>query len=137
MKVAIPIWDGRVSPVMDTARHVLVVELTGSHELSREVMEVPEGNLPNRVNFLAQKGVDTLICGAVSQQFEQLAIASGIRVHPWFRGDVEQIIAAFSNGIFLHDDNFFMPGRGRRRQAGGRRCGQGRGFGRLRQFKEK
>lgn len=135
MKVAIPIWDGRVSPVMDTACHVLVVELAGCHEVSRALNDFPAGNLPNRVNFLVEKGINTLICGAVSQQFERLAVASGIRVHPWFRGDVEQIIAAFSNGIFLHDDNFVMPGRGRRRQAG-RRCGQGRGFGRLRQLKE-
>ena len=138
MKVAIPIWDGRVSPVMDTAGILLVVEVVDGCEISRETVFIPQGNISNRVNFLKDLNIDTLICGAISQQFEQMLFASGIESYPWYRGDVEEIIAAHAGGI-LQNDDFLMPGCGRRGRGRGRRRGRraGRaGAGNLRRSDE-
>ena len=137
IKVAIPIWDGRVSPVMDAAGHLLLVEINGGQEVGRSVIDLPRANIPARVDFISKLGIDVLICGAISQQFEQLLGASGIKIRPWFRGNVDEVIAAYSGGI-LQNDNFIMPGCGRRRRRGGRgKFRPGRGYaGRGRQFKE-
>jgi len=134
-KVAIPIWDGRVSPVMDTARQLLVIELADGSEVSRTVVDIPQANISGRTGFVSDLSIDVLICGAISHQFEQMLAASGIKAHPWFRGDIDEIIAAYHSGI-LQNDSFLMPGC-RRRGRGRSRQRQGReGRGRCRQYKE-
>ncbi len=42
MKVAIPTWRDRVSPVLDVARHLLLIELTDVTEVSRQEISLPE-----------------------------------------------------------------------------------------------
>ncbi len=136
MKVAIPIWDGRISPVMDTACRLLLVEIVDDCEVSRTVVDIPQVNIPDRVRFLSDLSVDVLICGAISHQFERMLAASGIMPKPWFRGDVDEVIAAHSDGI-LQNDNFLLPGGGRRRCQRRGRCRERRpGFGRGRTFRE-
>ena len=120
MKVAIPIWDGRVSPVMDTACRLLIAEITGSQEVSRTVVDIPQVSICHRASFISGLGIDLLICGAISHEFEQMFIASGVEMRPWYCGNVDEIIAAYSNGT-LQKDNFFLPGRALRRRRGNRR----------------
>ena len=135
-KVAIPIWNGRVSPVMDTACRLLVVDFADSREVSRDTWDIPQVTIPYRVSFLADRGVKVLICGAISHQFERMLAASGIEPIPWFGGDVDRIIAAYVGGA-LHNDNYRLPGCGRGRGQGRGRCrDRGTGFGRRKQLKE-
>ena len=119
MKVAIPIWDGRVSPVMDTACRLLIAEIVDSQEVSRTIIDIPHVGIPHRAGFVSGLGIDLLICGAISHEFEQMLIASGVKISPWYCGKVDEIIAAHSNGT-LQRDNFLLPGRASRRRRGGR-----------------
>jgi predicted Fe-Mo cluster-binding NifX family protein len=136
VKVAIPVWDGRVSPVMDTARRLIIVEIVDGREVSREIVEIPQTDISHSARFISGLGIDDLVCGAVSHQFEQMLTASGIRTRPWFCGDVDDIIAAHSNGT-LQNSGFFSPGCGRRRRRGKGRFRKGRaGFGQRRLLKE-
>ncbi len=121
MKVAIPHWRGRVSPVFDVAGTVLVAEIDeGAAQARREVIldcEVPQ----DRAARLAETGVEVLICGAVCRPLEMALSAAGIDVIPQTCGDVEQILTAFARGE-LRQDAFLMPGCcGRRRRFGARR----------------
>ena len=137
MKVAIPIWNERVSPVMDTACRLLVVEIVGGQEISRTIVDIPQADIHHRATFLSGLGIDVLICGAISQQFEQIIAASGIKMHPWYCGRGNEIIAAYSNGT-LQNGSFLSPGC--RRQQQRRRRGRSRadcpGSGRRRPLKE-
>lgn len=133
MKIAIPTWDGRVSPVMDTARHLLVTEYADGSEVSRETVIIPQADISSLVSFLMDIGIDILICGAISHQFERMLVASGIKPYPWFRGDVDEIIAAYSGGV-LQNDSFLLPGCGRRGRGRGRRRGRRAGLGGRKQF---
>jgi len=137
MKVAMPIWEGRLSPVMDSACRLLVAEINGGREISRLVYNIPPVDISGRARFIAGLGIDVLICGAISQQLEQMLTASGIRTNPWFRGEVDDIIKAHTDGN-LQNDNFFLPGcrhRGRGPGRGRRQGGRG-GYGRRRMNQE-
>ena len=134
-KVAIPIWDGRVSPVMDTARQLLVIELADGSEVSRTVVDIPQASISGRTGFVSDLCIDVLICGAISHQFERMLAGSGIKAHPWSRGDVDEIIAAYRGGI-LRNDSFLMPGCRRRGRGRGRQRQDRAGRGRCRQYKE-
>ena len=137
MKVAIPIWDERVSPVMDAACRLLVVEIVDDREVARTVVDIPQADIRYRADFLSQLGIDVLICGAISQQFEQIIAASGIKMLPWRCGWGNEIIAAYSNRT-LQNGSFLSPGcrRQQRRRGRGRPRADCRGFGRGRSIKE-
>jgi len=121
---------------MDTACRLLVVEFANGREVSRETWDIPQVITPYRVSFLADRGINVLICGAISHQFEQMLAASGIEPIPWFGGDVHEIIAAYTDGA-LQNDNFRLPGCGRRRRQRRGRCRDRRtGFDHRRQYKE-
>jgi len=127
MIVAIPVWQGRVSPVFDVAEQLLVVEYGGSAETTRRQEALSEQTPERRAERLRSLGVQTLICGAVSRPLEVLLAASRIEVIPRICGDVEEVLQAFlSTG--LRDDRFAMPGccgqRQRRRRGRCRRGGR-------------
>ena len=131
MKIAVPVWNDRVSPVFDTSRHLLVVELVDGEEVGREEHTVTDAFPPFRVRRLKELGVDLLICGAISNPVACLINAAGISLMPWVSGDVKDVLDAF-NGARLSDPRFRMPGcrgwgRGARR--GMRHAGR-LGFGR-------
>jgi len=129
MKVGIPVWCERVSPVLDTATTLTVVDLdAGGAETERAVAELPLGPLPRRVAAVAALGLDALICGAVSRPLHEMLEASGVRVVPWVSGEVGEVLSAFGAAGAL-DARFAMPGCG---QGGGRGAGRGgrRGGGR-------
>ena len=77
--------------------------------------------LDRRADRLAQQGVDTLICGAISRALESLLTARGVQVIPRVCGSVDEVLGAFCTGE-LDDERFAMPGccDGRRRRQ--RRC---------------
>jgi len=115
MKVAIPHWQGRVSPVFDVASNALVVEISDGVEHARQKVALDAEDPQLRAARLAQTGTDILICGAISWPLEMALSAVGIDVIPQRCGDVEQVLAAFIRGQW-RQDAFLMPGCGARRR---------------------
>ncbi len=109
MKVALPVWNSRISPLFDTARNLLVAEVEEGDVLSRAEVRFEEYYPPRRVNKLVKLGVNTLICGAISRQFAAMLIGSGITIVPWMSGLVEDVLQAYLEGR-LSDHRFLMPG---------------------------
>ena len=129
MKVAVPVWEGRVSPVFDTARRLAVLDVDGGKTLSRHEETLADEPTAMRVSRLVTMGVEVLVCGAISRAVAEMVGASGIRLIPFVSGDVEEVIQAFPRGDFP-SPAFLMPGccgrrhgfrggRGRRRSKGG------------------
>jgi predicted Fe-Mo cluster-binding NifX family protein len=126
MKVAIPHWDSRVSPVFDVAGHLLVVELKDGQVVCREEIELAVGSPRMRAMDLAGLDVDVLICGAISWSMEAMLLQMDIEVLPQICGGVDCVLSAFIAGE-LDQEFFRMPGCGeRRRRNAGRPCGRRR-----------
>jgi len=146
MKAAFACWENRIAPVFDTARRIHVVEVE-SGRIVREGQETLPGDQPVRKALhLAESGIGTLVCGAISRPLHGLVSSHGIRVIPFVAGDLREIVEAWLGGN-LRGDAFAMPGcRGRgglRRflgafdagkegwnMPGNRRAGRGAGGGR-------
>ena len=125
MKVAIPIWDGRVSPVMDTARQLLLVDIENGETASRKVVNVPPLQVSNLARFISGLGAEVIICGAICRQLETMLAAMGIQTIPWITGEVEDVISVFARRE-MPEKRFLMPGCGRGRRRGWRRGRGGR-----------
>jgi predicted Fe-Mo cluster-binding NifX family protein len=125
-KAAFACWDNRIAPVFDTARKIHLVEVE-SGRIAAESSEPLRDDLPvQRAFHLAELGVDTLVCGAISKPLHEMIASHGIQVIPFVAGDLVEIILAWRAGA-LCGDAFTMPGCCGR---GGRRFrGRGRGRG--------
>jgi len=123
MRIAVPDWKGRVSPVFDVARQVLVVDLDGGQELRRATENLGQTLPPLRAGELAGQGVNVLLCAGISVPLLRMLEAHGIRVIPGISGEVDQVLQGYLAG-HLADGRFSLPGW---RGPGGRRHRRGRG----------
>jgi len=147
MNVAFSCWNNRVAPVFDSAGQILIVQVE-SGRIVREEQQILPGDLPvQKALRLAELGIGTLVCGAISRPLHGMVNAYGIRVIPFVAGDLQEVVQAWIRGG-LKGDAFAMPGcsgRGRGRfgrmdgasredctmngRGGGRGQGGGRGMG--------
>ena len=118
MKAAFAHWDHRIAPVFDIARQIHVVAAE-SGRIAAEAEEVLADDLPlQKVIRLAELGVGTLVCGAISKPLQAMVAAYSIQVIPFVAGELREVIQAWLSGG-LEGDDFAMPGCcGRRRRRG-------------------
>ncbi len=109
-RVALPIWDGRVSPVFDVAEHLLLVELDGTQEGSRHLHALPQKESLARARTLSVEAVDVLICGAISSAMERAVASAGIEVLSGICGAVDDVLRAYARGHLGVDATLHLPG---------------------------
>lgn len=109
MRLAIPEHQGRVAPVFDACRRILIVdEAEESRTISVE--DWSHANRHNRPARLKELEIDTLLCGGISCRMEERIRALDIELTPWLAGEVNEILAAFREGR-ISDPQYAMPGR--------------------------
>ena len=109
MKVALTVWENRISPLFDCARMLLVADIVDHVETDRYFMPFHYESPFSRAANLSDLGIEVLICGAVSNLFANSIESYGIRIIPFVAGPVEEVIDAYlTNG--LCDLKFRMPG---------------------------
>jgi predicted Fe-Mo cluster-binding NifX family protein len=119
-KAAFAIWNNRIAPVFDVARHLHLVEAE-SGRIVRETQELLADELPARKALhLAERNIEVLVCGAISRPLQELVTAYGIQVIPFIAGDLQEVVQVWLSGGSDWRP-FAMPGcRGRRRRRGRR-----------------
>ena len=98
MRTAIPISAGRISPVFDAARRLLLVDIENGREVWRTEQIVEEPELGPRARRAAEFGADVLICGAISRPLEAMPSSAGVEIIPQTCGPVEDVLRAFISG---------------------------------------
>lgn len=109
MRIAFPIWEDKISPLLDTASRLLIVEMEDRNETSRFEIYLDEQDLSRRCFRIRGMEVDILICGAISHHFARMLVGSGIDVIPEISGQAEEVLKAYLKGD-LFNSRFLMPG---------------------------
>jgi len=129
MRVAMTTWNGRISPVCDVARQVLILDIEDGRVTARHEETLPGTEPHDQAVRLTALGLQMLICGAISEPMADLLAARSIRVIPFTAGATEEVLAAWQSGR-LTSPAMSMPGCcARRRCHGGRSGGRGRRAG--------
>ncbi len=115
MKLAIAISKGRIAPLFDTSRRLLILELGEDRPVWSEDLELLEDGEFSRVAVMTRLNVHTLICGAISRELAASLEGRGVRVVAFISGDIDRVVQAFLADT-LHSDVFCMPGCGCRRR---------------------
>ena len=109
MRVAIPVWQGKVSPVLDTALTLRIVDCDEKVRLYYHDARIPEQELSMRCIRIRGLNIDVVICGAVSTAMSEMLKASGIQVIFGISGCYEKVLDAYLNNC-LFCQEFMMPG---------------------------
>lgn len=124
MILALTVWKDRIAPVFDVAGNLMVLKIVDGKVESRKFFELPDAFVSGKIMSLSEMGVDTVICGALSQQAAWLLNSYNIKFFSFISGDLEQIIQSYLEGDF-NAECYAMPGC--RRQGGRGRNRRGRG----------
>jgi predicted Fe-Mo cluster-binding NifX family protein len=109
MKIAVPVWEDRVSTTFDFARRAVVVEADGAREVGRREAALPDEPALRRAGRLRELGVGTVLCGAVSRPLALAVREAGIELIPFVAGPVDAVVRAYLGGR-LADARFLQPG---------------------------
>lgn len=107
MRIAVPIWEGRVSPVFDTATRLVIIEVQGNKELKRFEADISTEELHKKCDLINELKIDCLICGAISRIFLERLNALDIKVIYGISGKVDMVVNAYLNNKHF---KFTMPG---------------------------
>ena len=109
MKIAITTWGNRVSPVFDSARTLLIADVSGQAVKDLTYEQFTPDNLAGLSAMLNKAGVCTLICGAISTQPANTLVDNKIRLISFVSGNAMDILATFARRNTI-DPSFMMPG---------------------------
>lgn len=115
MKIAIPVFENRISPRFDFAPGFGLYDIAGeSITASREISCEGWSDI-ERASKLKVFGVDTVICGGLPGYLQRILTNSGIKVIPWIAGNVSDALSLFIRGQ-LNSGMVICPGKGKRRR---------------------
>ena len=108
MKVAMTVWGNRISPVFDSAQTILLADIEDGKIVGQGREFLPRMVAPRLARMVAEKGIDTLICGAISERPTQIIKQSGIKLLSFVSGNAEKCLETYAEGGPL--ELFRMPG---------------------------
>ena len=109
IRIAIPIFHHRVSPLLDTCTRLLIIDYEGQTEVDRREVAFDMYSTSQRFEIVKKLNPDAIICCGISEVFDRMIQTAGIRLICGIVGDVQQVAEAF---IFnrLEAPCFQMPG---------------------------
>lgn len=109
IRVGIPIFRQRVSPVFDSCTRILIINIERGWEVERKEFYLDALALTERMTIFKKFGVNTVICGGISDLFANMILSAKIVLISDISGEIEQVLAAYL-AEKLDDSRFLMPG---------------------------
>lgn len=98
MRIALTVWKERISPLFEGARMLLVADIASGTVIARRYLPLRPEAIHCRAVRLAELGIDTLVCGAITRAQETLLQAHHIHVLADVTGRAEVALAALLAG---------------------------------------
>ena len=111
-RIALPIFQARISPVLDACRDLIVVDIEDGKEEKRMTVSLAEMSREERCAAIAGRNIDTIICAGISDRMSCYLENRGIHLVSGVAGNIDRIVAAYRQGR-LCEERYLMPGRRR------------------------
>jgi predicted Fe-Mo cluster-binding NifX family protein len=109
MRLAIPIYKSRISPVFDFSTKALIIDIERGREIGRSEVDLGGLSPQARVERLKSAGVNSLVCASISLPLQRMLVVAGLDVIPGIVGAVDEVLRAYRRGN-LKERRFMMPG---------------------------
>jgi predicted Fe-Mo cluster-binding NifX family protein len=94
-KVIIPLFGSRISPHFTYADMALLVEIENGHVAQSREIAFGQADELQRIQYLKNLEVDTLICGGISNIAERMLAEQAVTVISWVTGEARDALARF------------------------------------------
>lgn len=108
-RIAVPVFNGRVSPVIDTCTQLYMLESDGRQFVANRTVPMKGASIFERASEIKKLGIQLIICGAVGEAFYNLLKEADIDLVCGITGDIDEVIDAYRDGA-LSQVRFRMPG---------------------------
>lgn len=105
MKIAVTYENGQVFQHFGHTAQFKLYEAADGKITSTEVVDTNGSGHGALASFLAERGVDTLICGGIGGGAQAALAEANIRVMGGVQGDADQAAEAFLAGSLQYDPN--------------------------------
>ena len=126
--IAIPVFEERISPLLDVAERFVIYEVNEKHITQKIIINLNAVTERFRIQKLKELGVSVIISGAVSRYLSYIIDESGIRHIPWINGRIDDVIISYLENTLTP----VIPEKGscggmmhKRRLQAGTECGKG------------
>ena len=109
-RIAIPVFESRVSPVLDSCRRIVVLDIEGGREILRQEVYLEKMSIHERLEVITRWGIRKIICAGVSDVMCKFLAGKNIALISGIAGELEKIINAYICNC-LDDPCFLMPGK--------------------------
>jgi predicted Fe-Mo cluster-binding NifX family protein len=109
-RIAIPVFQERISPVLDACNRLLVVDIANGKEIQRTDVSLKKMSREERTEAVSRWNIDTIICAGVSELMCSYIESRGVRLISGIAGELEKIIDAYIHNR-LDQKCFMMPGK--------------------------
>jgi predicted Fe-Mo cluster-binding NifX family protein len=108
-RIIVPFFQERVSPVFDSCRRILVIDIEDGREVDRKEIYLDNLTLPERISILRRLGASAVICGGISEALSRMLGGIHIRLVNGVAGGVDEVVCAYLNDE-LESPRYCMPG---------------------------
>ncbi len=98
MKIAIPVFNSRISPRFDCAQEMLLVDVADGKIVAQWKISIEGLSSIEKNRTMLDLGVDTLICGGIDHHSMQWLKYHDLLVYAWLTGDVQDMLTCFLTG---------------------------------------
>jgi predicted Fe-Mo cluster-binding NifX family protein len=99
MKIAIPLFGKRISPRFDVAPRIGLYDIEGGKVAKYgEILCKEEWDGLDRILKLKEMEVDTLICGTMPRDLNDMLNSNGIKIFHRFTGNSRDVLKRFLKG---------------------------------------
>lgn len=95
MKIAIPVFQTKISPRFDQAQGFVVLEMENDNIIVRKTLTTQGWSVLDKMKHLVDLEVNTLICGGIDRASLQYLGFKGIKIYSWVTGEVEDAVSCF------------------------------------------
>lgn len=109
MKIAVAIWEDRISPVFDSSQKIGIFEIHDGSIYKTTEESLTDTSYQEKIDKLLHLQIKVLICGAISRPLACWIEATGIDLHSFITGLVEDVLTAYV-AEQLDNPIYQMPG---------------------------
>jgi predicted Fe-Mo cluster-binding NifX family protein len=102
--IALSIFGNRISSRLDMAEKLMIVKVDNMIIKNKEIFLLDSADILKKLNTLVNLKPDVLICGGLTNLCEKKLKNYKIRVIPWVRGETENILKLYLNGVLIGND---------------------------------
>jgi predicted Fe-Mo cluster-binding NifX family protein len=97
MKIAIPLFENRISPRLDCAKKFLLlkVEEKDKKVISSKETEIKTSDTGENIEFYVSNEIDVVICGGISIEMQAFLVKHEVRVISWVTGEAHKALDLF------------------------------------------